>query len=48
MTFPSKKILVLAALALFGLSACNTISGIGKDVKRAGEVLTREAEEARN
>ncbi|HAI58543.1 MAG TPA: hypothetical protein DCM32_01510 [Xanthomonadaceae bacterium] len=42
------RLLVLAALALFALTACNTISGIGKDVKKAGEVVTREAEEARN
>jgi len=42
------RLLTLAALVLFGLTACNTISGIGKDVKKAGEVVTREAEEARN
>ncbi len=42
------RLLALATLALFALTACNTISGIGKDVKKAGEVVTREAEEARN
>jgi predicted small secreted protein len=42
------RLFVLAALALFALTACNTISGIGKDVKKAGEVVTREAEEAKN
>ena len=42
------RLFAIAALALFALSACNTISGIGKDVKKAGEVVTREAEEAKN
>ena len=42
------RLLTVALLALVALSACNTISGIGKDVKKAGEVVTREAEEAKN
>jgi predicted small secreted protein len=42
------RLFVVAVLALFALTACNTISGIGKDVKKAGEVVTREAEEAKN
>ena len=42
------RMLAVALLALVALSACNTISGIGKDVKKAGEVVTREAEEAKN
>lgn len=42
------RLLAVALLALVALSACNTISGIGKDVKKAGEVVTREAEEAKN
>ncbi len=33
------KKIVLMAVVLLGLSACNTIQGIGKDVKRAGEVV---------
>lgn len=33
-----KKILLMM-FVLLGLSACNTIQGIGKDVKRAGEVV---------
>ncbi|MCZ8061970.1 entericidin A/B family lipoprotein [Silanimonas sp.] len=42
------RLFTVAALALLALTACNTISGIGKDVKKAGEVVTREAEEAKN
>ncbi|WP_114395100.1 entericidin A/B family lipoprotein [Oleisolibacter albus] len=26
-------------LALLGLSACNTVSGIGKDIEKAGEAI---------
>lgn len=33
------KKFLLMMLVLLGLSACNTIQGIGKDVKRAGEVV---------
>ena len=30
--------ITLAALAL-GLSACNTVKGVGQDIKKAGEVI---------
>ncbi len=33
-----KKIFVFV-LAMFTLTACNTIQGIGKDVKKVGEVV---------
>lgn len=33
-----KKMIVLV-LVLLTLSACNTIQGIGKDVKKVGEVV---------
>lgn len=33
-----KKMAVLL-IAVFALSACNTIQGIGKDVKKVGEVV---------
>lgn len=36
---------IFAALMLtFGLSACNTMSGIGQDVERGGEKLQNAAE----
>lgn len=31
--------LALFAVVVLGLSACNTIRGIGKDVQKAGEVV---------
>ena len=34
----SLKLALFAAIVL-GLSACNTIRGIGKDVQKAGEVV---------
>lgn len=36
-----KKLIVLFTLSmmLLGLAGCNTIQGIGKDVKKAGEVV---------
>jgi predicted small secreted protein len=36
----NRLILALAALALsLGLSACNTIKGMGQDIKKAGETI---------
>jgi entericidin B len=37
--------LVAASLAV---SACNTVSGAGQDVKSAGEAVTSTAEDAKN
>ncbi|MCS0607175.1 lipoprotein [Massilia solisilvae] len=34
-----KKILALA-IAAFVLTGCNTISGVGKDVQKVGQVIT--------
>jgi predicted small secreted protein len=36
---PRIRHLFLLALAAFALSACNTIHGIGQDVKKAGEKI---------
>ncbi len=44
----SVRLLALAALAVFALTACNTIAGIGKDVKKAGEVVAETAEECKS
>jgi predicted small secreted protein len=35
-----KKALSLALAAAFVLTGCNTISGIGKDVQKVGQVVT--------
>ena len=44
-----KKIAVLTLIAAaLAVSACNTISGIGRDVQAAGDAVTSGAESARN
>ncbi|MBW8369056.1 MAG: entericidin A/B family lipoprotein [Arenimonas sp.] len=40
--------LALLGFALGSLTACNTISGAGQDVKKAGEVIEETAEDAKN
>ena len=44
-----KKIAVLSLIAAaLAVSACNTLSGIGRDVRAAGDAVTSGAESARN
>lgn len=35
--------IILALVAMFVLSACNTLQGVGKDVKQGGEAIERAA-----
>lgn len=44
-----KKIISILGILMFsvGLSACNTMKGIGKDVERGGEKVQDSAEGAR-
>ena len=43
-----RKLIVLAALAAsLAVSACNTVSGAGRDVKSAGGAVTEAAEDAK-
>ena len=39
-------IIMLALLAALALSACNTVQGVGKDLKQGGEALERAADGA--
>ena len=44
-----KKIAILSLIAAaLAVSACNTVSGIGRDVRAAGDAVTSGAESARN
>ena len=44
-----KKIIALSIIAAaLAVSACNTISGAGRDVSAAGSAVTSGAEEAKN
>jgi predicted small secreted protein len=38
----------LAILALFAITACETVEGAGRDITTAGEVITEEAQTAGN
>ena len=42
-----KRLLVLIATISL-LAACNTIQGVGKDIKKGGEVIERAADKAKN
>ena len=34
-----KKIIALTIIAAFALTGCNTISGMGKDIQKAGQAV---------
>ncbi|MBN9126094.1 MAG: entericidin A/B family lipoprotein [Nitrosospira sp.] len=34
---------VLGLIAVFGLSACNTMQGLGKDIKSGGQAIENQA-----
>lgn len=38
------KTLIASLLALMFLAGCNTIEGVGKDIKKGGEVIEKTAE----
>ena len=42
-----KRLLVLIATISL-LAACNTIQGVGKDIKKGGEVIEKAADKAKN
>ena len=42
-----KKFALIAVTAMTLLSACNTVSGVGKDVKAAGSAVSSSAEAAK-
>ena len=44
----SFQLALLALIAAFALSGCNTVEGFGKDVKKAGGELEEAAEDAKN
>ena len=39
---------LLPLLALFALTACETVQGAGRDLQTAGSVVTDEAQDARS
>ncbi len=43
--FRKTTLLLLAVAFAFGLGACNTMKGVGKDTERAGEKIQAEADQ---
>ena len=44
-----KKIIALSIIAAaLAVSACNTVSGVGRDVSAAGQAVSSGAEQAKN
>lgn len=41
-------VIMLATIAILGLSACNTVSGAGKDVSSVGKAVTKTANDVKN
>lgn len=37
------NMILLALVAAFALSGCNTVEGVGKDIKQSGEAIERAA-----
>jgi predicted small secreted protein len=44
----SRFIAILLALAALGLTACNTMQGVGEDIERGGEKLQDSAKKAKD
>jgi len=42
------SMLIITLVALATLTACNTVSGAGQDVRAAGSAITEEAEETQS
>ena len=40
-----KKLAILTLVSMLALSACNTISGAGKDVRAAGNAMSNAAQD---
>ena len=43
-----KIICILMAISFLSLSACNTIEGLGNDIKSAGEAMSDTAQKAKD
>jgi predicted small secreted protein len=41
-------IILMLMFSLFGLTACNTIAGAGKDIEKGGEAISDTAKDAKN
>jgi entericidin B len=48
MNMRKANLLIAAMLATGFLAGCNTMEGLGKDIKRGGEVLEKAADKAKS
>lgn len=37
------RFIMIALIAVFQLTACNTLSGVGKDIQKGGEAIEKSA-----
>jgi entericidin B len=45
---PTLTLAIPLLLSAFALSACNTVEGVGKDVKSGGKAIENTAQDAKN
>jgi len=43
-----KLVILMACAASLAVAACNTVSGAGQDVQKAGQAVTEAAQDAKN
>ncbi len=44
---PTMKTILLALACSLALAGCNTVEGLGKDIKKGGEAIEKAAEKAK-
>ncbi len=42
-----RKVILVILASAFVLASCNTVEGVGKDIKRGGEKIEKAAEKAK-
>lgn len=43
-----KKLTTMLLISLISLTGCNTIEGLGKDIKKTGDVISNEARKTKS
>lgn len=43
-----RKLIAVMVFSVFGAAACNTVEGVGEDVRATGEVISDTAKDAQN
>jgi entericidin B len=45
--FAMRKVILVILASAFVVAGCNTVEGVGKDIKKGGEAIEKAAEKAR-